>query len=232
MKVHLFLLRFICVSLFPLQLVASPMLVMRLQPDPMFNSRDRIIKKLNKPGKLGPYLTEGAWRSGSGAGIFSSYAGYMTVSPASGLISFPLVQSKPSFHLVVTRKVVPVVAFGNTIDHLAFDKAEQVGFYTIEREKDDVSGALFWRIAKADVPADNKLPLDSIILFAKPKNVEPALGETPTKPGQHFILPDVQVKKGVKIVQRSLYVLSISHFFKPVRLHAKIQSKLLIEQAA
>jgi len=133
---------------------------------------------------------------------------------------------------VVTRKVVPVVAFGNTIDHLAFDKAEQVGFYTIEREKDDVSGALFWRIAKADVPADNKLPLDSIILFAKPKNVEPALGETPTKPGQHFILPDVQVKKGVKIVQRSLYVLSISHFFKPVRLHAKIQSKLLIEQAA
>jgi len=217
-------------ALLPLTLVAPPMLLMRLQADPS-RVAERITKKLSKPGKFGRYLSEGALRSDSAAGIFASYAGYLTVSPADGLISFPLKQSKPLFHLVVTRKVVPVVAFANTVDHLALDPAEPTELYLLSQQRDEMTGKSYWQVERDDLPEDNKLPLDAVILFAKPKNVIVPLGDMPTKLGQHFVLPDVFVRKGINILGRSLYVLSIAHFFKPVRLHAKLEPKRLIEQS-
>jgi len=221
----------LCVLFVSQYLIASPMLLMRLRPDESYKSHDRIARKLSKPGKLGGLLQEGTWKTGSVAGIFATYAGYLTVSPPDGLLYFPLEQSKPLFHLVVTRKIVPVVGFANTVDHMALDPAQETGFYLVEQKRDDMTGKLFWRVSKEDLPENNKLPFDAVILFAKPKNVMVTLGETPAKPGQHFVLPDIFIRKGINIVGRSLYVVNIAQFFKPVRLHAKVEPKRLIEQA-
>ena len=214
----------------PLYLMAPPVLLFRLLPYKAPAAHEGIIKTLRKPGALAKIAGRGGMNRDSVAGLFASYGGYLTVSRPDGTVIFPLGHSKMAVHLVVTSKIVPVRMFGNTIDHLAFDPTVKSEMFYIDQLEDEDSEQPIWRFTQADMPRDNRIPADAVILFAKPKNVDVVLGDMPARAGQHFVLPDVFVKKGVNLVGRSLYVLSLAQFFKPVRLYTELEPTRYISQ--
>ncbi len=151
------------------------------------------------------------------SGLFSTYAGYSTIStPFDGQISFPRKQQNPSFFLVVTPRIEPVIMLGATVHHWQLVNNVPVAFYGVDRKQDPDTKSYFWSVRKAEVPENGIVPLTSIVLFAKPKNIYVPLGITPTTDDPQLVLPTVYVRKGIDLVGSALSLLNVKQFYRSI----------------
>ncbi|HRN77738.1 MAG TPA: hypothetical protein PLU71_00705 [Candidatus Dependentiae bacterium] len=164
------------------------------------------------------------------AGITASYAGFIDVSSLTGQITFPRKHAEPYVYMVITDRIVPVPMLGNTIRHLAFNPGTATALYKIQQNYDTQTNKVFWNTQKIEKPDSNIIPFESIIIIAKPKHIVVPEGITLTQEGPNLILPDIYAKKGVNLIDSTLYMLNLSYLFGLPYTKYKQEDKRYLEQ--
>lgn len=199
---------------------ADPILNFFFYPYPD-HSADDFHAALRKPGHIASHKVNGMVNHyNCCAGIISTYAGYLGVSNRDGQTFFPLKHHNKEkyIYIVVTDAIVPIVMFGNTVNHLEFDQHTAVAYFKAIKKHDDKTGLYFWDVHIENRPHDNRIPLESLIIIAKPDHIYVPVGISPADNVTDFLLPPMYVKLGMHSVQNSLYMMTLSHFFSPVRI--------------
>ncbi len=144
--------------------------------------------------------------------IFSTYAGYLSMSNINGQIVFPRKVVNDSVNLLVTNKIRPVFMFGSTIAFWEIQDPDSK-MYLLEREQDKDTKLFFWQTKEKQLPASKRVPVQTIIIIAEPKEIYVPIGATPTKHSANLILPDIYVRKNIDNISNILFVLNIKPFF-------------------
>ena len=212
-----------CVHLLLLLLIfskvgAGPRIAFFFRPQPLTDA-EKISQKLKKPGKLAKYTAKGMVQmvqSVSVEGILATYGGYVTASNYNGEISFPRKHQKDGVDILVTSEITPVPLFENTILNWNRVLGVPAKVYSCEQKYDDKRSEYYWETQEVALTEGLEIPLATIIIIAKPKNIEMNIGRKTTNGTANLVLPDVYVKKGINIIENSSYMLTIRHLFRPV----------------
>ncbi len=181
-----------------------------------YPNAEKIVQKLKKPGKIAQYTVEGLVNHNMVTGIFATYAGFLEASNSYGYIVFERKHNQPVVYLLVTKHITPIVMFEQTIQHWKLIPEISAQFYKIERITDADTELTYWQVEQADIPKDNVIPLETIIIIAQPKHIYVPTGITLTDTGPNLLLPNVYTRKGIKIINNSLYILNLAHLFGQV----------------
>ena len=207
-------------------ITAGPVITFFFNEYPLTKERaEEISRKLSNPYGLAKRSLEGLTMHYPIAGIFSTYFGFLQVSNAIGQTTFPRKQSNPTINIFVTNRMTPIMMMANTINHWELEQGTPVDSYTVTLNTDDQTQLLYYKVEKNPAPTDNKLPLNSIIIVAKPNNVYLPEGITIAKQDANLILPTIYVKKGININRNALYMLNLAPFFRPVDMLFKKEPK-------
>ena len=172
------------------------------------------MEKVSRPDKIARHNLKKIFSNSQiVSGIFATYAGYLTVSDLNGQIRFPLKHSVPKLYLVISERITPIVRSGNTISHWEFNTDYSSIMYSITKTTDPQTSLEYFTIKDAPLPSNNVVPLESIVIIAKPKFFYVPLGITPVYKSPHLILPDVYVKKGITLTSEALYLLNVMQYF-------------------
>ncbi|MFC1842468.1 hypothetical protein ACFLYU_02305 [Candidatus Dependentiae bacterium] len=189
-----------------------------LKPYPIVNQKAVALKRAKKIGKLGkmPKYSLRALNKYFTSGIFSTYEGYLAISDLNGQVIFPrklaMKDKDPKLHIIVTRHIAPILMLENTVHHWEVSNRAFAKIYSIERKKDAATRTYFWDVKEAEIPEDNILSRDTIVIIAKPKYVYIPTGITITTKNPQLILPDIFVKRGIEKLKSSLYVFGLKNF--------------------
>ena len=199
-------------------LYAEPIITFFMYPYPI-NSQmiEKLGNKLQKPGKIAKYTHAGLAYGTLVSGIFSTYAGYITTSDVNGQTTFPRKQAQTTVQILITTKVTPIVMTGNTLANWQLEEGTAAIMYTLAQKEDTDTQLSFWETQEATLPETGIIPLDAIVIFAKPKNVYIPRGITIAQESPNLVLPNMYIRKGVKNAQNALYVMNINHYFGPVK---------------
>jgi len=187
-----------------------------LRPYPQIHDAQKALKKIKKmtrPEKYAKYALEAATNRYFTSGIFGTYMGYLDLSDLNGQIMFPRRHNKPSLNIAITKHIYPVLMLENTVHHWKISDRSKATMYNIERKYDILAKTYFWETKKIEIPQDNIISKDTIVIIAKPKYVYIPEGITITKKSPQFILPDIYVKKGINKIQNTLYIFGIKNLF-------------------
>lgn len=167
------------------------------------------------PDKMPSQLTE-LLQQALVSGIFASYGGFLAASDVDGMISFPRRHDKPTIHFLITEKITPVIMIRSIIHHWELETGTPAVLYSVSRQKSVTANLFYWDVQEAQLPNDKHIPIDTIIIFANPKNIFVPIGITETKDRPNLLLPDIYVKNNTTQTPESLYVLNIRYCFGPV----------------
>lgn len=216
MKNRITLFLFILASFcFNPNLYAEKLLTLFLKPYPVVSSQEasqKLAPKLHRTGKMASNRSKDILPSMI-SGIFATYGGFLTISDLNGEISFPLLHKSSFIYLIITERLTPIVMAGNTISHWELQEGIPIEVYRAEQKYDAESQLNYWDVTQEPPPANNRVPLESIALFADPKYIYVPLGATIIKESPHLILPDIYVKKGLNLTEQALFILNLSHYF-------------------
>ena len=184
--------------------------------------KNNTLTKLSNPGKVSKkmlrYLTTD-WNTG----IFVSYAGYLDISNQIGEVTFPRVQATADFYYIIVNTIEPIIMFPNTIHHLEVPQGTAASCYHITQKKDPETQLSFWEIQNTPLPENRRIPLNALIIFAKPKNIFVPEGTILTQDDPQFVLPHVFAKKEINRAGNALFILTIRQFFGLIKEQSKQQ---------
>lgn len=169
--------------------------------------------KIQTPGKLAKYMMASTIPESLVGGIFSSYAGFLSVSDPNGRVTFPLRHTKPVCYYLVTPEIFPMIMFGNTIHHWQLVPKQPASLYKLIKKKDEELNEYYWEVTQLPLPEDKIISKKAVIIFANPSKVHIPEGITPTHENPQLVLPDIYIKKSISKVPEALYVLTIRQFF-------------------
>lgn len=194
-----------------------------LRPYPDWQDKaQQITNKITQPGKAAQYYMEAITENTLATGIFATYGGFLQSASVDDQITFPRKHTSSLLYIVVTPQINPIIMFELTVHHLEFDRSQKIAFYKAERKPSKQNPKkLVWQISPQELPENNRIPLESIIIFAKPSSIEVPTGTIATLNNPNLLFPDIYVKKGINVVTNALYVLTISNFFRPVEIGYK-----------
>ena len=147
---------------------ASPTISFFFQP---LSDIEKMSQKLKKPGNLAKHTVNGIVNHVPIAGILVTYSGYITTSDYDGEVVFPRKHQKSIVDIIVTPELTPIALFENTIDHWELIPGIAAVMYSCEQKYNNETGQFYWETKEVSLPADNKIPLASIVVIAKPKNI-------------------------------------------------------------
>lgn len=219
----------IIVCCYPIPICAEGILSFFFQPYPeLFPEQfaQEFSDKLTKPGKIARQTLYRQYNDIPIAGIFSTYAGYIDVSDAHGQTQFPLMHSQfPGVTLIITTKLTPIVMAGNTIAHWELEEGTPASLFNIEKKQDQETELFYWETTSKAYPDDRKIPLTALVVIARPDDIYVPIGATLARKSPHLLLPDIYIKKGIKLVGNTLYMLNLKHFFGPITFFYQRQPK-------
>ena len=93
------------------------------------------------------------------------------------------------------------------------DKHEHAEMYEFDQHQDPTTKLYYINAKKTKLPDDHMIPLNTIILIAKPSNVFIPEGATITQYSPNLLLPQIYIKKHFDISYNALYTLSIKQYF-------------------
>lgn len=174
------------------------------------------VKNLTKPDKLASHTLNRIGKNTHNAGIFGTYAGFLEASNPHGYIVFPRKHTNPSLKLLLTNRITPIIMFEQTIQHWQLIPNEDAQLYTIEKTTDPDTQLTYWNVTKAELPEDNVIPMETLIIVAQPQHIYVPTGITITDDGPNLILPPIYTRKDINAVDNSLYMLNMAHLFGQV----------------
>lgn len=184
------------------------------------SSTNKFNEAATAPGKLASKIAL-SMVSHANRGIFATYGGYLVVSGFNGQITFPRMQQKEELTLIITERIEPVLMLGNTIHHWVLPPNIPVAVYSIIRKQDPTTKLYYWDVKPTKRPKNNIIPLTSIVIFAKPKDMIVPIGITLSNDNPQFLLPTIYAKKNSNELAPTLGVLKIRQFFGSVSITNK-----------
>ncbi len=151
------------------------------------------------------------------SGIYGTYNGYLAPSNQFGLISFPRQTQRAQFNLVITPTIKPTFLLDNTINQWHITDHKQTSMFQVKQQKDVETKLYYWKVQQTNLPKDSAIPLHSIVILSKSKNIYAPLGVTVTKKLPNLVLPPIYAKRGLDHIKQALFVLKIKQFFAPVK---------------
>ena len=195
----------------------GPQIVVTLQPFSQMaqqTTQATFTKSLQKPGKVGSTLLRYGHRTPLQAGIFATYWGYLGVSDFNGKLSFIRHTVKPKVKLLVTQQIEPVMMFGTIVRHWTLKPRVPAALFSMERHD---AKPVVWSTEELPVDYEKPISLDTIVIFAHPSKLHIPTGEQPARRDPNLILPPIFAKRGIEKTANALRVLTMRHFFSPVR---------------
>jgi hypothetical protein len=177
---------------------------------------DSMIQQLTYPGKIARHKVHDIIQTNRVSGICCLYYGYVSVSDNIGQVRFPRRHTKNEINLLITPTIEPVSLFENTIKHWKLAEGSPAHMYLMREQLDETSNQYVWIITKASLPTDGIIPVDTIVIIAKPRDIIIPSEISPTKQTANLVLPTLYVKQGINVVSHSAYFLNIRHLFRPV----------------
>lgn len=195
-------------------------ITMFLQKYPYFKTKtysskdlEKYSKKLRQPGYIYKKMTDFKFSNGI-SGITCFYAGLASITDHNGQITFPRQQQTPDINLLVTTTMLPgYIVAPTTINTWMIEKKPKAKMYSFKLQHDQKSMLLYYQTQEIPMPADNKIPLTTIILIADPDYVYVPAGATIVNYSPNIILPTIYIKKGFCFIYNSLYSLAIKQYF-------------------
>jgi len=186
---------------------------------------ERLKKQLPKitPQFLPKQIMRSTFYQPVNSGIYGTYNGYLAHSNNFGLLSFPRKVQREQFNLIVTNQMKPAFLLNNTIDQWQLTNPNESSMFQIKRHKDPETKVYYWKVLHTNLPHDNRIPLHSVVIIAKPKKIHVPLGITPTTKFPNLVLPSIYAKRGLDRIRNALFVLKIKQFFAPVKYISKSQ---------
>jgi len=197
---------------------ANPTISFFFQP---LSDIEKMMRKLKKPGYIAKNGVNGALNHSPVFGVLVLYAGYIATSDYNGEVIFPRKHQKSLVTIIITPKLLPVTLFENTVDHWELVPGVPAAMYSYEQKYNSDTEQYYWESKEISTPVNFKIPLESIIIVAKPKNIVIPLGIMPTRETANLVLPPIYITKGINIIENNIYMLTLRHLFKPVDLKNK-----------
>ncbi|MCX5922505.1 MAG: hypothetical protein NTX86_04215 [Candidatus Dependentiae bacterium] len=191
-------------------------IVFYLRPYPTMLD-DTYCQEIKRPGVLAEQCLNGIIDKKLVVGVFATYGGYLNVSDQYGQLSFPYKHSQKSVDILITPKITPIMMAGNTVHHWELEDNVPATMYHLEQQLDDQTKVTVWETKPAELPKNKKIPVQTIIIIAKPVHMYVPVGTTIAQEGANILLPDIFVKKGINHTAQSLYLLNLKHLFEPIR---------------
>lgn len=199
-----------------IKLNADHVITMFMEPYPLLPESaeaQHLMHKLKKPGKIAKERLKSLGTNPTNKGILSTYAGFLAMSNNDGQTTFARKHVLPVIYLLITNKITPVMMAGNTIHHWEIEQNTPAKMYKMERLHDESEEVYYWLVQEVPLPANNRIPLESITVLAKPKHIYVPEGITLAQNSPNLILPSIYIKKGIKINTNALYMLNLRQFF-------------------
>lgn len=166
-------------------------------------------------------------------GIPVSYFGYQCSSNKIGHVILPRKHQNPSFTIIVTEKIDPIVMTENTLYAWQVHKQTPHVAYTITRKQDEQTKLTYWetkKITLKETPEKdhNKtskneestsgyiLPTTAIIITANSNDIVIEEGVTLTTHNSQLLLPTIYVKRTINNPINALYALENRLFYDPL----------------
>ncbi len=176
---------------------------------------------LAKPGKVSLRMLRSRSDTKTTEGIFSSYWGYLAASDLNGQTFFPRKQQSDKINILITERITPIFMIGNTIHHWQIDQITPAELYSFSRIQDEKTKEYSWIVSKESLPENRRIQLDTIILFAKPKDMYIPQGTIPADANPNLILPPIYAKKTLNSLSPALWIIKMRQFFKPISVETK-----------
>jgi len=194
---------------------------MRLSADPIicfFFKPDiaHLTHTLKHPGHIAQHTVHGIVEHTPIAGIYVTYAGYVTISDMLGEVRFPRKQRENVVTILVTPEIEPISLFENTITLWNLMPHQPAIMYSLQETYDPKKNEYFWQSHKIDLPHNNQIPVSTIVIFANPRDIVIPSEITKTVKSANLLLPPLYVKKGIDIMSHGIEMLTIRHLFRPV----------------
>lgn len=197
--------------------IAEPVIRLTLLEDPD-QTLMRVQKKIETKGTVGKMGFNHFVNASPVSGFFAMYAGMLAMSDNTGAISFLRRHAQPIVYVAITQNVEPVMRMENTVHHWRFVPDTAVAFYKLEAVLDKEGNRLVWNIQEMSIPNLYIIPAEAIVLFGDPAYFYFDTKERHAMYSEsNIFLPPLYVKKGTNAVQSSLHLLSIRHFFGPLK---------------
>lgn len=188
----------------------------------------KLVDKLARPGTIAKHNLRALQNKNIISGIFGTYAGFLGISDWNGRMTFPRMQNSDTIYLIVTTKMSPILMLANTIHHWEFEEGTPVAFYKAEQSFDQETQQTFWKVSPEPLPKDNIIPLASVLIFARPKDIVVPLGDSIATKSPHLLLPKIYVKRSINRTSNALYVININPFFANLQTTGKAEKKDLL----
>jgi len=189
-------------------------------------------KSLGNTKKLARTQLEGVVCRNLLAGIWGTYAGFLELSNADGQLTFPRKHPEDTLSVIITPKITPIIMFEQTIHHWELAPDAPMALYRYKRKQDDETHRFYWQVTAIEKPANNIIPLDALVLLAKPSHIYVPEGITLTHETPSLLLPPLYVKRGFNLASNTLYLLNINHLFSHARSEHKKEALRLTTQIA
>lgn len=151
-------------------------------------------------------------------GIYVNYKGQVAISDYNGQIIFPKTSSENKLILVVTPRITPVFLRDEVIHHFKVSKESPAAFYEF---KLSTAEPVQWHITEIPLPANRDIPINAVIINAKPKDIAIQTGIFPTQGLPNFILPDILVNPEINRGINSFSFLKVNRYFSPVKKYVR-----------
>lgn len=205
--------------------------------DPKKNSAESFDEKVHTPGALSEsLLVKNLLSNHLVNSIFATYAGYFALSDMNGQVIFPRKNQKPRIKILVTRNIKPIFEPSietptKTIHHWELVEPAQAKYYETELKQDPDIKLYFWSTRQKKLPKKQRIPNDTLIIFAEPKYIIIPTG--PIKLGintAHFLLPDIFVSPEINRALDALWFLKVKKYFGPIKTVYKFEKQGYLSQ--
>ncbi len=157
------------------------------------------------------------------AGLYATYYGFSSYLNANSQIIFPRKSNSDTVLLIVTKQIYPIITRGRTVNYFIRRPELDAAFYEFKRIKDSKTDKYFWQTQEIKAPKSAQIPVDAIILHAKPNELYIPEGISKTIGGEHLILPIIYPTKELARSYGSLNFLKIKKYFSPVEARTEIK---------
>lgn len=170
---------------------------------------------------LGALLTESIRPFPSG--LYATYYGFSNYVHANGMITFPRKNAEDKILLIVTKQIYPIIVQGRTVNYFVRRKDLDAAYYEFTRHQDSKTKQYYWETRQIPEPQNSKIPVDAIVLHAKPNELFIPEGFSKTIGGEHLILPMIYPTKKLNRSNGSLSFLKIKKYFAPIQAQTEIK---------
>lgn len=151
-------------------------------------------------------------------GVMCLYAGRAGLSNPQGQITFPKRQQTHNMYILISNGIKPAYMIApGTVHNWMLDANHEAEMYLMELKHDPITTMHYYETSKVALPANNNIPLNTIVFIAEPKNMYVPLGATIVDYSPNIVLPTIYIKRGFCFVYNSLYTLAINQYFEPTQ---------------